>query len=201
MIRSMSVFCRWLVLVGILIGVAAPVRGLTEPEVDEPRMESGLEYVIGVSDVLAVSVWRESELQAVVPVRPDGRIAVPLLGEVQVAGRTPLDVQSELTKNYERFVAAPAVSLVVMEINSRKVFVLGEVGDPGVFDIIRPTRLLQALAMAGGFTEFAKKDEVVVIREGEGAGKRFEVSIKAVTAGRNPQDNLLLRPGDTIYVP
>ncbi len=159
------------------------------------------DYHIGVSDVLSISVWNQEALKATMPVRPDGRIAVPLLGEIVAAGRTPAEVQAELAKGYERFVTAPAVSLVITEINSRKVFVLGEVEDPGVFDILTPTTLLQALAMAGSFTDFAKKDEVVVVRSQGGASQRFEVSVKAITSGRNPDDNLLLLPGDTIYVP
>ena len=157
--------------------------------------------MIGVSDVLTLSVWREDQLQVTVPVRPDGRIAVPLLGEIEVVGRTPIEVQAELTTGYEGYVTAPAVSLLVTEINSRKVYVLGEVKEPGVFDILRPIKLLQVLAMAGGFTDFAKKDEVVVIREGTEGDLRIEFSVKAITTGRSPEDNILLFPGDTIYVP
>ena len=115
--------------------------------------------------MLSISVWNQDALKATMPVRPDGRIAVPLLGEIEAAGRTPAEVQAELALGYEKYVTAPAVSLVITEINSRRVFVLGEVQEPGVFDILTPTTLLQALAMAGSFTEFAKKDEVVVVRE------------------------------------
>lgn len=159
------------------------------------------DYRIGVSDVLSISVWNQEALRATMPVRPDGRITVPLLGEIEAAGRTPAEVQAELAIGYEKFVTAPAVSLVITEINSRRVFVLGEVQEPGVFDILTPTTLLQALAMAGSFTEFAKKDEVVVVRHEGGASQRFVVSVKAITSGKNPADNLLLLPGDTIYVP
>jgi polysaccharide export outer membrane protein len=159
------------------------------------------EYHIGVSDVLSVSVWNQESLNVSVPVRPDGRIAVPLLGEVEVAGRTPADVQAELTTGYEKFITAPAVSLVVTEINSRKVFVMGEVAAPGVFNILTPTTLLQVLSMAGGFTEFAKKDAVVIVRISNGQNQRFEVSVREITSGKNLDDNLLLLPGDTIYVP
>ncbi len=159
------------------------------------------DYRIGVSDVLSISVWNQEALKATMPVRPDGRIAVPLLGEIDAAGRTPAEVQAELAIGYEKYVTAPAVSLVITEINSRRVFVLGEVQEPGVFDILTPTTLLQALAMAGSFTEFAKKDEVVVVRNEGGVSQRLEVSVKAITSGKNPADNLLLLPGDTIYVP
>ena len=162
---------------------------------------TGAEYLIGIGDVVVTSVWRNPELEATVPVRPDGKIAFPLIGEVEVAGRTPADLRERLTEGYERFITAPAVSVVIREINSRKVFVLGEVEESGAYDILRPTRLLQALAMAGGLTEYAKKDQVVVLREDGGRDVRFEVSIRAITSGRQIEDNLLLRPGDTIVVP
>jgi len=180
---------------------SVPLYGQDGQALERGPTAQAYEYVIGVSDVLTLSVWREEQLQATVPVRPDGRIVVPLLGEIEVVGRAPLDVQAELTRGYEGFVTAPAVSLVVTEINSRKVYVLGEVNEPGVFDILRPIRLLQVLAMAGGFSDFAKKDEVVVIREGREGDLRFEVSVKAITTGKRMDDNLLLLPGDSVFVP
>ena len=192
--------CGWFLASMSLVLTSPEALFGQEGDVQVSTPESS-EYLIGVSDVLTLSVWREDQLQATVPVRPDGRIAVPLLGEIEVVGRTPLEVQAELTRGYEGFVTAPAVSLVVSEINSRKVYVLGEVRNPGVFDILRPTRLLQAISMAGGYTDFAKKDEVIVIREGHPGERRIEVSVKDITAGRKLDDNLLLLPGDTIYVP
>lgn len=188
-------------LASILLVLTSPVALFGQEGVVQISTAESSDYRIGVSDVLTLSVWREDQLQVTVPVRPDGRIAVPLLGEIEVVGRTPMEVQAELTKGYEGFVTAPAVSLVVTAINSRKVYVLGEVTNPGVFDILRPTRLLQAIAMAGGYTDFAKKDEVVVIREGRPGERRIQVSVKDITTGKNLDDNLLLLPGDTIYVP
>lgn len=192
--------------VAVLIGALLLAGSVAAPAQDSASSEEGnrgfsQDYHIGVSDVLSISVWNQEALRATMPVRPDGRIAVPLLGEIQAAGRTPAEVQAELATGYEKYVTAPAVSLVITEINSRRVFVLGEVQEPGVFDILTPTTLLQALAMAGSFTEFAKKDEVVVVRNEGGASQRFVVSVKAITSGKNPADNLLLLPGDTIYVP
>ena len=188
-------------LASILLVLTSPATLFGQEGVERVSTAQSSDFQIGVSDVLTLSVWREDQLQVTVPVRPDGRIAVPLLGEIEVVGRTPMDVQAELTRGYEGFVTAPAVSLVVSEINSRKVYVLGEVNAPGVFDILRPTRLLQALSMAGGYTDFAKKDEVVVIREGRPGERRIQVSVKDITTGRRLDDNLLLLPGDTIYVP
>lgn len=188
-------------LASILLVLTSPATLFGQEGVERVSTAQSSDFQIGVSDVLTLSVWREDQLQVTVPVRPDGRIAVPLLGEIEVVGRTPMDVQAELTRGYEGFVTAPAVSLVVSEINSRKVYVLGEVNAPGVFDILRPTRLLQALSMAGGYTDFAKKDEVVVIREGSPGERRIQVSVKDITTGRRLDDNILLLPGDTIYVP
>ncbi len=158
-------------------------------------------YIIGVGDLLKVSVWKNEDLQAEVPVRPDGRISVPLIGEVHVAGLTPLEVQSLLTESYTSFVTAPSVSVLVTQINSRKVFILGQVKKSGAFDILQPTNVMQALAMAEGMTEFARTNKVVVLREINGVKKRWEVNVDAIASGRRPDDNLVLEPGDTIIVP
>ncbi|MGB5160097.1 MAG: polysaccharide biosynthesis/export family protein [Thermoanaerobaculia bacterium] len=200
-IKRGSLSCNSLASIFLLLTSSVSLGAQETQGTAEVSTSQSSNYVIGVSDVLTLSVWREDQLQVTVPVRPDGRIVVPLLGEIEVVGRTPMEVQADLTKGYEEFVTAPAVSLVVTEINSRKVYVLGEVKEPGVFDILRPIKLLQVLAMAGGFTDFAKKDEVVVIREGTQGDLRFEFSVKAITTGRSPEDNILLFPGDTIYVP
>lgn len=158
-------------------------------------------YIIGVGDLLKVSVWKNPDLQAEVPVRPDGRISVPLIGEVHVAGLTPLEVQSLLTESYTSFVTAPSVSVLVTQINSRKVFILGQVKKSGAFDILQPTNVMQALAMAEGMTEFARTNKVVVLRDVNGINKRWEVNIDAIASGKRPGDNLVLEPGDTIIVP
>lgn len=158
-------------------------------------------YVIGVGDVLSVSVWKNSEVSVTVPVRPDGMISVPLVGDVSVAGQTPAQVRAELTRRFDEFLTAPAVSIVVDEITSRRVFVVGEVGSSGVYDILQATKLMQVLAMAGGLTEYAKKDQVIILRDVDGQDRRIEVSIKAIESGRRADDNILLQPGDTIIVP
>ncbi len=162
---------------------------------------AGETYIIGVGDLLKVSVWKNPDLQAEVPVRPDGRISVPLIGEVHVAGLTPLEVQSLLTESYTSFVTAPSVSVLITQINSRKVFILGQVQESGAYDILQPTNVMQALAMAGGMTEFARANKIVVLRELNGVKKRWQVNIDAIASGKSPEDNLMLEPGDTIIVP
>lgn len=172
----------------------APVRGLSE------QLEATT-YAIGVGDVLSVKVWKNDELSVTAPVRPDGRISLPLVGELDVVGRTTASLRSELTEAYGQFVAAPAVSLTIDEINSRRVFIIGEVTAAGVYDILQPTKLMQALAMAGGLSEYAKKDQVIVLRDHEGRDQRILVSIKGIESGKRSEDNIYLQPGDTIVVP
>jgi len=163
--------------------------------------DQAVPFTLQVGDVVTVSVWKNEELGARVPVRPDGQITLPLVGEVAGVGMTPLATQELLSEKYREFVTAPAVSVVVDQINSWKIFVLGEIRAPGVFDILRPTRLVQALAMAGGFTEYAKKDEIVLLRTRGVTEERMVLSVKGITSGRKPSDNVLLVPGDTIIVP
>ena len=159
-------------------------------------------FRIGVGDILKVSVWKSDELSVTTQVRPDGRISVPLIGDVVVDGLTPSELEAILTEGFAEFVTAPSVFVVVEKINSMKVFVSGNVEDPGAYDIVRPTRLLQALTLAGWVTEFAKTEGIVVLREtGDGEQQRFRVGLKAITSGKTPADNLLLVPGDTIIVP
>jgi polysaccharide export outer membrane protein len=158
------------------------------------------EYVIGIGDVLRVSVWKNPELDTTVPVRPDGNISLPLLGDLRALGMRPLELQRVLDEAYERFVTAPGTTVIVTEIHSRKVFVTGEVAEPGVFDLQPNMRLLQALAMAGGLTPYAK-DRVVVLRQVEGGEERIEVRPSRIISGRDLDGNLLLRPGDTLVVP
>lgn len=166
-------------------------------------------YAIGIGDVIEISVWKSPELSVSVPVRPDGRVSVPLLGDVQAAGMTPLALKEELTRNFRKFVTAPEVSVVIKEINSRKVYVTGEVATPGAFDLQPRTKLMQVLAMAGGLTPYSKR-KVIVLRDNrdnrasgkEGSpDKRYEIDLGAIISGRRPQDNIVLLPGDTLIFP
>jgi polysaccharide export outer membrane protein len=163
------------------------------------RPEAG-EYRIGREDVIEVVVWREPELTRVVPVRPDGKISLPLAGEVEAAGKTPAELQIGLTKALAPYVHDATVAVLVREINASRVFVLGEVARPGGFPLRGPMTVMQAIAVAGGRTEFAK-DEVVWLRQ-ESGGKTGRVAlsfnelVKGEAAGA-----LWLRSGDVLYVP
>ena len=158
-------------------------------------------YRLGVGDVVRVSVWKDAELDATVPVAPDGRISLPLLGDVAAAGRTLGELREALTQAYAAYVTSPAVSVVLQEIGSQKVFVTGEVQQPGVIELAHEMRLMQALAVAGGLTPYAKRDRVVVLRNTGGRQQRLTVSLDAIVGGSRPADDLLLQPGDTIVVP
>jgi len=159
-------------------------------------------YAIGLGDVLEISVWKNPDLSTTVPVRPDGRISVPLLGDVQAAGMTPLALKQTLTDGFKEYVTAPGVSVVVKEIHSRKIFVTGEVAHPGTFDLEPRTKVMQALALAGGLTPYAK-GKVVLLRDGRDgrSDRRIEIDLNAIIRGKRPDDNLLLQPGDTLVVP
>ncbi len=194
-IRRFTAFLFLAILCGGCIPLAAQV--VTRVDEDPPNA-----YAIGPGDVLEISVWKNPELTSTVPVRPDGRISVPLLGDVQAAGMTPLALKQTLTDGYKEYVTAPGVSVVVKEIHSRKIYVTGEVVTPGVYDLQPRAKLMQALALAGGLTPYAK-GRVIVLRDSrDGKGdRRFEIEIGSIVSGKKPQDNLLLVPGDTLVVP
>jgi polysaccharide export outer membrane protein len=183
-------------MAGLLLAACASSRQSERPP---DRPEAG-EYRIGREDVLEVVVWHEPELTRVVPVRPDGKISIPLAGEVEAAGKTPSELQAGLTKALAPFVQDAAVAVLVREINAARVYVLGEVGKPGGFPLRGPMTVMQAIALAGGRSEFAK-DEVVWLREEAGGKTRrvslsFDELVKGEVAGA-----LWLRPGDVLYVP
>lgn len=164
-------------------------------------------YAIGIGDVIEISVWKSPELSVSVPVRPDGRVSVPLLGDIQAAGLTPLALKEQLARDFKTYVTAPEVSVVIKEINSRKVFVTGEVKTAGSFDLQPRAKLMQILAMAGGLTPYAK-GKVIVLRDnregkdkGGGPDQRYEINIGAIVSGKRPQDNIILQPGDTLIFP
>jgi polysaccharide export outer membrane protein len=159
------------------------------------------DYVIGPEDVLEIRMPEHPELGAKVPVRPDGRITLPLVDDVVAAGLTPEALKATLVAAFKGYVTVPNISVIVVEINSLKIFVLGEVLKPGMFPLRSRTRVLQAIALAGGFTQYAAKDRVVLLRDTEGRQARIEINLKKVTAGDDIAANQLLRPGDTLVVP
>ena len=158
------------------------------------------EFRLGPGDVIDVSVYQEKELSTTVPVRPDGKISIPLIGELSASGKTATDLQKEISQKYTKYIAQPAVTVVVKEVNSPKVSVLGEVKNPGVYKIKERATVLDAIAMAGGLTEYAKKDKITVIRtETDGSQHRLKFNLDDHIKGRKI-DPFYVFPYDTIYI-
>lgn len=158
-------------------------------------------YVIGAQDVIDISVWKEPEVSRTVPVRPDGKISLPLLNDVQAAGFTPMQLQETLTQNLKKFMSEPQVTVIVTQVNSRRVYVLGEVSRPGAMDMLPDMTVLQALSSAGGFSQFAKLSGIYVLRTENGHQTTLPFNYKEVVRGRKQEQNITLKPGDTIVVP
>jgi len=169
-------------------------------------MASGLtatdEFVIGPGDLLAINVWKETEISKVVPVRSDGRISLPLIGEIQASGATPKQLEAEVTKRLKDYVADPSVTVVVQEIHSQKVNVLGMVSHPGSFPLAKPMTVVDAIATAGGFRDFAKQKNIYVLhKDANGKQSRVSVNYRDVIKGLHPEQNIELQSGDTVVVP
>jgi polysaccharide export outer membrane protein len=158
-------------------------------------------YVIGGQDVLDVSVWKEPEISRVVPVRPDGKISLPLLNDVQAAGLTPSQLAAQITDSLKKFVTNPQVTVIVTTINSQRVYILGEVTRPGAFPLLPNMTVLQALSSAGGFTQFAREKNIYVLRNEDGKQVKHPFNYKAVVGGKNTDQDIVLKAGDTIVVP
>ena len=158
-------------------------------------------YVIGAEDVLDVNVWKEPDMTRVVPVRPDGKITLPLINDVQAAGSTPQQLASAVTEKLRKFLTEPQVTVIVTQINSQRVFVVGEVLRAGAFPLVPGTTVLQALASAGGFTTFANVKKIHVMRVVNGKHTEIPFNYREVLKGDNPDQNIKLEPGDTVVVP
>jgi polysaccharide export outer membrane protein len=168
---------------------------------DQKGVEAPPDYVIGPDDVIGVVVWREQDLSTDVKVRPDGKVSLPLLNDLPATGLTPEQFRKVVTEAAAKFVADPNVTIIVKQINSRKVFVMGEVGKPDTYHLLAPTTVLQMLALAGGPTPFAKTDEISVVRTTGGKTTRYLFNLKDVSRGRRMEQNINLQPGDTVIVP
>ena len=159
-------------------------------------------FIIGVDDVLAVNVWKETEVSRSVPVRSDGKISLPLVGEVQAAGETPHQLELAIAKRLQSYISEPEVTVIVQQINSQKFNILGQVTKPGFYSLANSPTVLEAIAMAGGFRDFAKKKSIFVLRQNpDGTTTRLPFNYKDVIQGKNAAQNVKLQPHDTVYVP
>jgi len=159
------------------------------------------QYVVGPEDVLYIHVWREDALSRTLPVRVDGYISLPLVHEVKAAGLTPLKLKESLTERFKEFIENPNISVTVIEANSFKVYVSGQVKNPGVYRLRSETTVLQIIPMAGGFGDWANQKKILIIRKENGKEKRIIVNYKKILKGDAPDSNIVLKGGDTIVVP
>jgi len=178
-----------------------PSRGPAAAAVATPAITLPADYVVGAEDVLSIKFWREAEMSADVIVRPDGRISLPLLNDIDVAGLTPEQIRVRVIEAAQKFIEEPNATVVVKAINSRKVYITGNVERPGTFPLLRPTTILQLIAQAGGLREFAKSGDIVVVRNDGGQQLSYSFNYDDLKNRKNLSQNILLKPGDTVIVP
>ena len=159
------------------------------------------DYLIGAEDLLSIVFWRDKDMSAEVMVRPDGMISLPLLNEVHAAGLTPTQLKDLLVEQSKKYVEDPNVTVVIKAINSRKVFITGEIAKAGPYPLSGPTTILQLISMAGGLRDYAKADKIAIMRTENGKPVSFRFNFQEVLKGKKLQQNILLKPGDTIIVP
>ena len=213
---SNSTFVRALIVVGVLVSGAAvafaqatPAPSASSktpaaskpPVVVGPTVAVGADFVIGPEDVLGVLFWRETDMSGDVAVRPDGRITLPLLGDVTAAGLTPDTLRGQIQTAAAKYLADANVTVVVRQINSRKVFITGEVNAPGAYPLVAPRTVMQLIALAGGITEFANAENITIVREESGRSRSFKFNYKEVSKRKKLEQNIQLQPGDTVVVP
>jgi len=178
-----------------------PAAQQTTPPAQPKAATEDAGYVIGPEDVLSINVWKEAELTKIVPVRPDGKISLPLLNDVQAAGLTPNQLGASIRDGLKKFISDPEVTVIVTAVNSQRVYVMGEVTHPGAFPLLPGMTVLQALATAGSFTQFASIKGIYLLRTENGKQVKHPFNYKAVIKGQNAEQNLELKSGDTIVVP
>ncbi|HEX6164937.1 MAG TPA: polysaccharide biosynthesis/export family protein [Vicinamibacterales bacterium] len=169
------------------------------PRPTDPVVPPG--YVIGTDDVLSIVYWKDKDMSADAKVRPDGRIALPLINEVVAAGLTPEQLHAKLTEESKKYMEDANITVVVREINSRKVFITGEVHKPGPYPLTAPTTVMQLIAMAGGLREYADAKKIMIMRSENGRQISLAFNYKDVASGKKLQQNIELKPGDTVVVP
>ena len=198
------------VAAAIVVAASAPAGAQSPPQhagppaatvVPKAGVAPPADYVIGPDDQLSIFFWRDKDLSADVVVRPDGKISLPLLNDVQAAGLTPDQLRQKVTEDAKRFIEDPTATVVVRQINSRKVFITGEVEKPGPYSLTAPTTVLQLISMAGGLKEYANGKKIVVMRVESGRQMGYAFNYKDVMNRKNMKQNIELKPGDTVLVP
>jgi len=211
--RALAVIC--LVLSGLLWSQSTNVA--SQALNDSPASSSGTDtgsgvqpapkapdhaFVIGVDDVLGINVWKEPDVSRSVPVRSDGKISLPLVGELTAAGETPKKLEVEIGKRLQNYISEPEVTVIVQEIKSQKINILGQVSKPGSYPLTNTMTVLDAIALAGGFRDFAKQKGIYVLRQtADGSQVRLPFNYKDVIKGKNTKQNVTLEPRDTLVIP
>jgi polysaccharide export outer membrane protein len=177
---------------------AAPATG---PAVTGASVPTEAGFTIGPEDVLGILVWRDQEVSGDVTVRPDGMIALPLIRDVRAAGLTPNELAERIQLAIREFITDASVTVVVRQMNSRKVFITGEVARPGAYPLASSMTVMQLIAIAGGLTQFAEAKSISIMRVEAGRTKTFALNYKNIAKGKKPEQNMVLKPGDTVVVP
>lgn len=204
----MNILSR-LILTGLLasVGVRAqdPTKPLTPAASNKAAAaapaEASADYKIGPQDMVRVDVWKEPDVSRTIPVRPDGKISLPLLNDVQAAGLTAVQLANVIRDGLTKYITSPQVTVTVTEINSRRVYCNGEVMKPGALALLPNMTALQAISSCGGFTQFARIKNIYILRVEDGKQVQHPFNYKDVIKGKKPEDNILLQPGDVIVVP
>jgi len=197
---------RKVMKVAVLAGMSVLTLAMLAPRMMAQSNDTGKDaenlpdYVIGADDVLRISVWKEPDLSEVLPVRPDGKISMPLLNDIQAAGLTPLQLRDSITEKLKKFVTDPRVTVVVTAMNSQRVFVTGEVTHSGPITLLPHMTMLQVLGQAG-LTQFANVKGIYLLRNENGRQVKLPFNYKEVVKGNHPEQNIALKPGDTVVVP
>lgn len=198
---------RWLTLWAICLLIPVALWGQAAKPDAAAATEAATKlhddsFVIGADDVLAINVWKEPDVSRVIPVRSDGKISLPLVGEVQAGGRTPKQLEQEISSKLQSFISQPDVTVIVQQIRSQKFNILGQVVKPGSYPLTNPTTVLDAIALAGGFRDFAKQKSIYVLRQNAGGTQtRLPFNYKDVIKGKNLEQNVTLQPKDTVVIP
>jgi len=184
----------------------SPGAGLNQPPAQPAATQRTTRtddtFIIGNDDVLAISVWKEPDLTKQIPVRSDGKISLPLIGDIQAAGRTPSQLELDITEKLKSYITDPQVAVIVQQINSLKFNILGLVSKPGSYPLTAGTTIVDAVAIAGGFKDFAKRKGVYVLRPGPGGTEqRYGFNYQEFIKGKDTKQNIMLKPRDTVIVP
>lgn len=189
---------KWLVIAVFLImsaGIETPAfSGMNEAGL------AGKAYRIAKADVLEINVWREEDLTRTVTVRNDGKISIPLVDDIQASGKTPVDLKKEIQKRLSEYIENPVVTVIVAAQEGQQFYVMGEVGNIGVYPLGKDLTVVQALALTGGFTEWADKDDIVILRRDNGKEKRIQVDYDEIVSGDDSSQNIFLKANDTVIV-